>query len=319
MKENDLLTYSQAWSDGKLSEEKFLEKLTLYILHNKKLLGLQKYGEDFIQDLLLKILETGSKFLASYDSKIGPFENYFNAYLSTLIHTNKKAMVKKIIESKVFDEESINNYPEKSARYELLELPPEFKPKAPYSFNKIEKEDFDRIFKLEPNKKDKRLLVLALKSSFYITDFQIENLCKFYELDPKDFLNSIQYCKSSITEKSKRREMFIQRRNKAYCYHKKYEKELNFLKEKEYVQEPESLKKELEAKNNKHKESWTKLNEKFNKGFLSLKPSNKTVAKILGISERQVCYYLYCLKHDLYNKNSSLKEIEENLSKILDV
>ena len=319
MNENDLQTYSQIWNDGKLSNQEFLEKLTLYIIHNKNLLGLQKHDEDFMQDLLLKVLETGEKFLNSYNPKIGPFENYFKAYLSTLIHSKKKALVKKIIESKVFDEESINNYSEKIERYELLELPPEFKPKAPYSFTPIEKTDFDTIFKLKPNKKDKRLLVLALKASFYITDFQIENLCKFYELNPKDFLNSIQYCKASITDKSKRREMFIERRNKAYCYHKKYEKQLNFLKEKDYIQEPEGLSMELEAKNNKHKESWTKLNEKFSKGFLSLRPSNKTVAKILGLSERQVCYYLYCLKHDLYNKNSSLKEIEENLSKILDV
>ncbi len=234
MNENDLQTYSQIWNDGKLSNQEFLEKLTLYIIHNKNLLGLQKHDEDFMQDLLLKVLETGEKFLNSYNPNIGPFENYFKAYLSTLIHSKKKALVKKIIESKVFDEESINNYSEKIERYELLELPPEFKPKAPYSFTPIEKTDFDTIFKLKPNKKDKRLLVLALKASFYITDFQIENLCKFYELNPKDFLNSIQYCKASITDKSKRREMFIERRNKAYCYHKKYEKQLNFLKEKDF-------------------------------------------------------------------------------------
>ena len=62
-------------------------------------------------------------------------------------------------------------------------------------------------------------------------------------------------------------------------------------------------------KQKKHYKTWQTLNKKFSDGFLFLRPTNKTVADLLGICERQISYYINCAKQD-YKKGKNKIEID---------
>jgi hypothetical protein len=46
------------------------------------------------------------------------------------------------------------------------------------------------------------------------------------------------------------------------------------------------------------------LNKAFEEGHLYLRPTNKTIANLLGICERQVAYYIKCAKREYDNDSS---------------
>jgi hypothetical protein len=48
----------------------------------------------------------------------------------------------------------------------------------------------------------------------------------------------------------------------------------------------------------KHYTSWKRLNKKLASGCIMLRPTNRTIAKYMGICERQVAYYLNRLKEE---------------------
>ena len=49
---------------------------------------------------------------------------------------------------------------------------------------------------------------------------------------------------------------------------------------------------------NKHRKNWKRLNSSFEKGIMQLRPTNKTIADILGICERQVTYCINSIREE---------------------
>ena len=49
---------------------------------------------------------------------------------------------------------------------------------------------------------------------------------------------------------------------------------------------------ELEKKYLKHTQLWISLNKKLKDGVINIRPTNKAIADVLGICERQVSYYI---------------------------
>ena len=74
------------------------------------------------------------------------------------------------------------------------------------------------------------------------------------------------------------------------------------------LKEPESEQNEIlnykyEKLEKKHEKNWKNLNKSFEDGHLYLRPTNKTVANIMGICERQVAYYIRTAKNELNKDN----------------
>ena len=57
-----------------------------------------------------------------------------------------------------------------------------------------------------------------------------------------------------------------------------------------------------------HYQNWKKMNCKFEEGFMYLRPTNKTIAELLLISERQVSYYINCAKKEDRKKTMTKNE-----------
>ena len=57
--------------------------------------------------------------------------------------------------------------------------------------------------------------------------------------------------------------------------------------------------------------NWEKLNNKFQNGLVTVKPSNLSIANILGICERQVSYYIMCAKNGKTDLSDIYKRLEE--------
>ena len=61
------------------------------------------------------------------------------------------------------------------------------------------------------------------------------------------------------------------------------------------------LSERFERLERKHARNWIKLNKSFEEGHLYMRPTNKTVANLLGICERQVAYYINSAKKEIDN------------------
>lgn len=283
---------------GKMSKEEGVQYLASFVTKNYKIFGLHKYDEDFRSDIVLFILEKGERIIDIYDSDSGDFFTFFYCFIKSQIKSSVKKMSRQIIHDKFSYEESVENYENNAFNYQKVNFPDLSinQTQVPYIHKKVTLSDLKKG--IEENKLeryDRSLLILALKSAFYLTDSQILKICKIYDMDPDFFYNLIQFLRDGILSKKDRQDIFIQRRNSAYFHHKKYQEQIHYLEEKD---SPNSdLERESLAKRNElQMHNLDMLNQKFENGFIYLRPSTKILANVLGICERQVNYYLQCVR-----------------------
>jgi len=310
MKKYDLNELPKLMATNQISQKETINYLAEFILENKPLFELQLYDEDFTSEIILKFLENSDKFLNNYNSQIGTFSGYFYSYIIMTVHSEKKSKARKILENTVYCQDIIISMDINKNHTDLQYM--NDKPRVPYKFNTISVDDFKTSFQQKIENTDKKILVSALRSAFDISDAQIDAVSKIYQLDPEILFQIIQYCKKGLDKKVQRRNRFLERRNSQFFFQRKYELQLKSMDEIEYITEPEQLKLELERKKNKHKNSWKNSNMKLKNGYLYLRPSTKVIADLLGICERQVCYYLYCIKHNPTEDKEEEKSLPEN-------
>ena len=300
MKVMELNELPQLFTSGRLNEKQVIEEICRFVIHNYPVFGLQKYDDDFRQDVLLAIVERGHKMLHHYKSDFGEFFTFIYCFICTVINTKLKAQMVYALKEKINIEECIINLEEKEEKYHRIDFTSFEEPKAPYAPPKIPSSELQQTLKsLTLKHQDKTILVLALKSSYYLTDEQIQRICGIYGIKPEYFYNLIQHCKESLTVKSCRREKAEERRNFAYYHHKRYKKLVQKLDE-DILPASINIKKERYAQmENKHRNNWNRLNHAFEKGHIYMRPTNKTVANLMGMCERQVNYYINCARREI--------------------
>lgn len=306
MRKYELTEIPDLWKNNVLSKQEVINYLAEFILDNKPLFNLQNYEEDVCSEIILKFLETSEAFLDNYNPELGHFPAYFYSYIISFIKSERKSLAQKSSDNRVYFQDIIINNEDKPAVFEPLCLSE--KPKVPYSFKPITEEVLKNTIVPKVQNIDRKILVLAIRSAFYISDDQISKICKLYDVDDENLFTIIEYIRQGLSSKAGRRQELIERRNKAYFYHKKYENQIKLINENEYIYEPEQLKDNLIKKNEKHTDTWKYHNKKLQEGCMYLRPSNKKISELLGICERQVMYYLYCTKHQVF-----LSKTEENL------
>ena len=293
---------------GKIDQRKAIEKISCFITSNYPLFGLHRFDEDFREDVLLNILERGEKIFETYNQNTANFFTYLYSNIASLINTKRKNLaIQQIKESIAFDEEIIH-HEENNLKYK------EFKPvyhtvgEIPFAYKPKNIQYLKNIFSdIARDSSDKKILVLAMKSAFYITDSQIEKVCKLYNLKSDDFYDVIFYCKERVFQKNQKKKKAQECRNYSYYHHKRCEQQLEKLKESDKENDL-FIKEIIQKKLKKHYEKWNKMNQRFHDGFLFLRPTNKTIAELLGICERQVTYYINCARKDFEKENDKTAE-----------
>ena len=295
MTSKELETITHLLQEGKITQKEAVNHITTFVIKNYPVFGLHKYDEDFRSEIQLLLLERGVNFLASYNSELSDFFTYLYCYVLNLIHTKKRNLAKSFIKENLTVSEGADYINELKHQYTIINYNNFEKPKIPYSFNTIKPEYLKEIFSpLSNDNCDKKILVLALKSCFFLTDEHIAHISRIYKISPDDLYMAVQYCKDSVLKKAENHDRAIERRNFAYYHHKKYDYQLERMKQRN-----ESYKSEqFMRKYNKYMKSWINLNQRFHEGYLILRPTSKTIAEILGISERLVSYYIARAKHE---------------------
>ena len=282
---------------GTITQKEAVNHIGSFVIRNYPVFGLQKFDEDFRQDVILWLLEHGEYLVQNYDPEIGDFFTFLFCYVKTLINTKKRRLAVNSLCEKVINEEMKKLVDDKAQKYNKINYSYIDMPKAPYSYKPIPADVLKQtLHEMAAESPDKKLLVLALKSSYYLDDTQIEKIASICKINKDYFYETVQLCKDSIQRRIERREKFLDRRNAAYYHHRRYKKLIEQLNQTD-IQNKDLLAK-INNKAIRFSKRWDKMNNMFEDGLLKLRPTSKTVAELLGICERQVNYYIKCAKKE---------------------
>lgn len=306
-------------NSGKISRKAALQKLSVFVMNEGNIFGLQKFDDDFKSEVIINLLEKGTEIFDSFNPKYGSFFTYFFCLIKGITQTLLKNHSKKEIHENVFLNECITEYPEKVEAYKNINYNDFEKPKIPFSYKKIEpkslelacksgtyhikryidknahkekNEDFrENLKKLPPCIAGKVVIVLALKASYYITDNQIETICEMFNLEKAMIYGLIQELKDELIARNERKKKMENRRNSAYFHHKTCNAQIKKLEESG---KPDIYynRMTIQKKYIKHTDNWFHLTKMLQEGIINLRPTNKAIAKVLGLCERQISHYL---------------------------
>lgn len=302
---------------GLINKKEAINKVCECICLNPNDFGLKMYDEDFREDIILKVLERGTLLIDGYDETKSDFFKYIYFKIRSFIHTVHRIKSKKNLESTIKISESANITREKTDIYKTINYSKLEKlesincPKIPYALkNELTPEELRKTF--ENVHGDKKLLVVAIKSAYYITDSQVKKVCSHYNIDEDKFLKAIQYCREQLILKAEKKIKVQEKRNSAYIHHKNLETQIYSIKHN-MIEKDDFLKNNFIERNAKYRRYWLSLNKQLDDGMLSLRPTNKTIASILGLCERQVAYYISSLRTK-NNYNNKYVSGDENIT-----
>ncbi len=308
MKQEDLNQLLEKYRSGLMTDKEVINVICTFVARNYPVFGLHKYDEDFRQDIILHLLERGTHLIQLFNPDFGDFFTFLYCYISTLINATLKKKVIISMKERLNIEESMYTLNEKEFNYNRIDFTNFEEKKAPFAPQSIPQEELQKALReLSLKHQDKKVIILALKSSYYLTDEQIERICNLYGIKREHFYSMVQHCKDSLDNKHQRREKALERRNFAYYHHKRYNRIIQDIKDKDLPDYNNMMRDQLSNKEKKHHHNWMRLNEAFEKGHLYLRPTTKTVANIMGMCERQVNYYLRCAKKEIEKAEAKKK------------
>lgn len=306
--------------EQKITKEEGTNFILKFISENYLVFGKNLYDEDLRSEVIIKVLEKIETLFNNYDENQGSFFTYLFSFIQNTILTFTKQKNRKIILEQVSQREWEQKCIELTEKYQLKPLLFS-ENKIPYSSKKINSDNLKKYcteIAKSKNKTEKILLTLALKNCFYLTDNLIVKIAKYLNIDVQILSDLILYYKSEMNHKIQKKLNFEEKRDKAYYSHKKNEKEIEVLKEKQKfdfntnsLYSSNAKLEKLYQVNKKHINNWENLNKKFTKGTFSVRPPNHLIADILGICERQVSYYLFCAKNGKTDFSEIQKKIED--------
>lgn len=286
---------------NEVTRKEALNLLCEFILSDKPVFGLIKFDEDFVSELILRILERGTVIFDSFNPESGSFYTYFFKYVQSVkFHLLKELSInelkyKHVVELSKEDlyisDTNCTYYPSKSMIKNEEKNIDEILNKSD-----IYPKDFLKLIKKHPRGYEKLLLVLALKSSYNITETNINMIASCCNIDKEKLQEIVDYLNDKLECKLTRKRKLEEKRNSVYFHKKKYEHQIKKLSE-EVKEDNKYVSESLTEKYNRKYEKWENLNKKLNNSSHFLKPTNKEIANVLGLCERQVNYYIKALKN----------------------
>ena len=284
-----------------VTRKEALNLLCEFILSDSPVFGLIKFDEDFISELILRILERGTVIFDSFNPNSGSFFTYFFKYVQSVkFHLLKELSIKELKYKHVVElskeelyisDSNSTYYPSKYLiKNEEKNIDEILKNNAIYP------KDFLKLIKKHPRGYEKLLLVLALKSSYNITETNLNMIASCCNINKEKLQEIVDYLNDKLEYKLKRKRELEEKRNSVYFYKKKYEHQIKKLNE-EVKEDNKYVSESLTEKYNRKYEKWGTLNKKLNNSTHFFKPTNKEIANVLGLCERQVNYYIKALKN----------------------
>lgn len=304
----------------KLSWQEACMQIYITLYNNPGRFNLLDMSDDNRSDFLLNFLQYKTEnLLQNYNPDIAPF----GAYIYFTIQSSKLTFLKKLSDQKVkdnlFRDESAIQYSEQIEdgvfyNSEVAESIPAYIPQSKEDeipqlvYKKLFTKHRYRLSVKESQQRKLRqgLLILALKSAWYINDEQINKVSRVCEISPHVITDSICKLKANLITKSLCRREIENNRNKAYCFIKKYKEELENISDKN-----SPIFKIINRKLNYQEKNFRNKNCILQTGKFKISPSNLEISTILGISEKLISCYLSRFKALDLTKIENLKIVNE--------
>lgn len=263
--------------------------------------GLKDMDDDLRSDFLLHFLQHKTdNLIESYDPKISPFGAYVYKTVQTARITFSKKMTDHQNYNTLFIQDSIYDYQDKmekniSAVTKVASTPESFTANKDKSqipqlvYKRLTNKDTHRLCKTESQARRLKLgiLILALKSAWYISDEQIEKVSRVCQISPEIITSSVCQLKSLLINKALNRQTIEENRNRAYSFVHNYRIQINNQK---YDKDQLKLT-QLQKKLNFQTDNWSKKTKSLQSGKIKICPTNQEVGNIIGLSERLVSFY----------------------------
>lgn len=307
--------------NGNITLNEAVRTIACFVQKNFKIFGLQNYSEDFRSEIILHILEKGEEIINKYNYSRGEFFPFIYGNIISLINTKKRILAKKTVNDLViFDHESSYLSFSEEDSYQNVDLDKI----EDFNIKKLDNFSFEdfckKIKQIKSKNISKRILVLILRSAFYLSDEQIKKISRYLKIEWEDFQDCIQFLRTDLIKKLDRRKLFEERRNKAFFLRQRYIKQIEILEEKSKSNNVLEIRKTLEEKLRIQQSFWTKYTYLANNKKCFLRPSTKFISDILGISERQTRYYISSTKPEkLLTDENDCKKTEKGDEKKMEI
>lgn len=292
MNELDLNKIPSLVESGELSERQALNKIAVFIYTNLPLFQLHRYDNDFREDVIADFLEGGSHFLGKYNPKIGTFFPFLYSHITRLIQKKVKSKARLMVLDACSIQDQQTEALFDSEKYGVFTPVFLAENKAPYSAKRIRAEDLKKgIEKPLMTRKQKIIFIVLLKYIFFIDEDSLYEICNEYSLNYDLVIQYAEICKKSLNHKIEQIREKEYSRNNSYFFHKNYKSRLNYVSED--VKDEDDVKSQsINRKLNMHTKVWKSKNFDLQKRAGHLVTSNKVIAKLMNICERQVRYYI---------------------------
>lgn len=304
-------------SEGKISVDKAALKIMETIYKNRLWFGLKKLQEDQLHDFMLFYFDRSKTVFEIYKPELGSFSSFLYGNINNALLAWTRQFQRQNI-----DEQSIQLlqdivYEESAYTYEQMEPPvvcevtdkemvysekilssPE-NADATYSFNR------GRTFSAQKNVELRKeaCLVLLLKSCFSVNDTMIEKVANISGRSFDELKELVEKARGSLKSKIKRINKIERARDNSFYFKRKY------CAEKEFSDVGTEFCKLINTKLSRADKIWKEKNSKLNAEGLKV-PSNVTIGKLLGMSDRHVKYIILNATKNM--DNISLKSYYED-------
>lgn len=274
-------------SSGKMTLKDGIGSIAEEIFRCPFRFGLQNYDEDFRSDIIETFLEKGHLVLKHYRPSVGDFRPYLYSFVQGLILTKRRDTARHQI-----SELSLKQYFSDSTllitctSVSSSTFPDELTIRKTASSGSRLWNLLRRGPQYAATPDAKTALILALKSSFYIPSDTIDRVSSFCGIDSEDMHRLIDKLNIKLDHRACMRKKLISKRDDAYYFHRRY------LLQMKYGNGEHTDMKAVYRKYVRQTKIWNNRNFDLTKCRFRVCPTNKTVADILGICERQVSYYI---------------------------
>lgn len=294
-------------AENKISTQEALRIIAADVMENPLSYKIPTSDEDLKSELCLRLIQTSDYIFRHYKKNLCSFKTY----LCSFIHFQIMNIVRDKYKENYLEEHiknmSIFNYEEDKNKYNMNEtsfnidhlknLNPKKQTKPLFSRkHPISSDSFKEFFETKPEKKIKTTLVLALKASYYLTNDHIEKISRYCGIKKSELQQLVDEINESLKTKQEAMETTKRLRDKSFQLHLKFqqmiEKAANETEKQEYLQ-----------KYSKQTENWQKKNQILQEQAQKLCPTNRRLAELLGICERQVGYYLQRAEQMMQNEH----------------
>ena len=305
---------------NELSKEEAVQQIILFFKKNLAAFNISNFDEDYVSEMIVLILSKIENVINTYDISANNFFTYIFTFIKNVNTQCKRKKYTYIFQEDHKLSENVLELHDQNVKYSpsIKELPLR---KVPYSYKKIDVDAFqqacknpifpikkiiedsksldkrikERLSHFNSDKLKKMLLAVTLKSSFYLDDKIIDSISEFCECDRNELASKAQALKADLYIKEQRKIYLEERRNNAYYNHKKYAKQIQWM-----MENPDNFNQykyeQISRKYLRNTLMWKKLNKEVEEKTKGIRPSNKAIANLLGICERQVSYYIKTIR-----------------------